>query len=221
MQIGIIGAGSLGTGLAKRLVGKGHSVMLSFSRDCEKLKTTANSLHAYAGTPAEAVDFADVVCLATPWTATAEALKQVGLPEKDKLLWDCTNALKPDLSGLLIGTTTSGGEQVATLAAWATVVKAIPPFAEFLHSPTKPSRERRSAVFICSDHPKARDVVARLVEEIGGHPVDAGPLKVARYAEPAGMLLVQLAYVQGLGPRIGFSLLNESAMQHNFEPQRN
>jgi predicted dinucleotide-binding enzyme len=47
--------------------------------------------------------------------------------------------------------------------------------------------------------------VARLVEEIGGHPVDAGPLKVARYVEPAGMLLVQLAYVQGLGPESPFA----------------
>ena len=64
---------------------------------------------------------------------------------------------------------------------------------------------------ICGDEFSAREIVARLVEEIGGHSVDAGPLTIARYEEPAGMLLVQLAYVQGLGSRIGFSLVNQIA----------
>jgi predicted dinucleotide-binding enzyme len=54
-------------------------------------------------------------------------------------------------------------------------------------------------------------VVATLVSDIGAAPVDAGPLKLARYAEPAAMLLVQLAYAQGFGPRIGLSLIRETA----------
>ena len=144
MNIGIIGAGNLGTGLAKRLIGSGHSVMLSFRRDPERLKATARSLGAQACTSAETVDFAEVVCLATPWMATAEALKQAGKPAKNKILWDCTNASKPDMSGLVIGTTTSGGEEVAKLATWATVVKAIPPFTELLHLPNKLSECIRS-----------------------------------------------------------------------------
>jgi predicted dinucleotide-binding enzyme len=37
--------------------------------------------------------------------------------------------------------------------------------------------------------------------------VDAGPLANARYTEPLGMLLVQLAYAEGLGPRIGVAFL--------------
>jgi predicted dinucleotide-binding enzyme len=37
--------------------------------------------------------------------------------------------------------------------------------------------------------------------------VDAGPLENARYVEPAGFLLVRLAYGLGLGSRIGLSLL--------------
>ncbi|WP_042875718.1 hypothetical protein [Cupriavidus necator] len=40
------------------------------------------------------------------------------------------------MSGLLVGTDTSGAEEIARLAPWATVVKAIPPFAELLHSPS-------------------------------------------------------------------------------------
>jgi len=210
MNIGIIGAGNLGSGLAKRLAAKGHAVMLSFSKDAEKLRRTAGSMGAAAGTPAEAVDFADVAVLASRWTATPEALRQVGTVAKTKVLWDCTNALKPDMSGLAVGTTTSGAEEIAGLAPWANVVKAIPPFAEVLHSTNSLIGGLRSGVFVCGDNPEAREVVARLVEDIGAAPVIAGPLLLARYTEPAAMLLVHLAYLQGFGARIGLILAHET-----------
>jgi predicted dinucleotide-binding enzyme len=210
MNIGIIGAGNLGSGLAKRLAAKGHAVMLSFSKETEKLRRTADSMGAAAGTPAEAVDFADVAVLASPWAATPEALRQVGTVAKTKVLWDCTNALKPDMSGLAVGTTTSGAEEIARLAPWANVVKAIPPFAEVLHSTNPLIGGLRSGVFVCGDNPEAREVVARLVEDIGAAPVIAGPLLLARYTEPAAMLLVHLAYLQGFGARIGLILTHET-----------
>lgn len=213
MKIGIIGAGNVGTGLTKRLVAKGHSVMLSFSRDTEKLKATASAIGASVGTVAEASQFGDLVVLATPWTATAGALKQVGKGPQKKLLWDCTNALKPDMSGLLVGTNTSGGEEVAKLVPWAKVVKAIPPFAELMHSTSMLVNGKSVSVFVCGDDSDARVVVAKLVEDIGAAPVDAGPLALARYTEPAAMLLVQMAYAQGFGPRIGMSLIRETTAQ--------
>jgi 8-hydroxy-5-deazaflavin:NADPH oxidoreductase len=210
VNIGIIGAGNVGTGLAKRFVANGHSVMLSFSLDMDKLNATAAELGARVGTVAQAVQFADVVVLATPWTVTPDALRQTGSAQGKKIMWDCTNALKPDLSGLAIGTTTSGAEEIAKLAPWATVVKAIPPFAQMLHSPSMLIGEHRAGVFVCGDDADARAIVAKLVDEIGAQPVDAGPLALARYAEPAAMLLVQLAYQQGFGARIGLSLLQET-----------
>ncbi|PMS23895.1 F420-dependent NADP oxidoreductase [Trinickia dabaoshanensis] len=206
MRIGVIGAGNVGLGIAKRLITKGHSVMLSFCLDAGRLPSTAASLRARAGTVSEAVAFADVVVLAVPWGAVSEALSQVG-DAPPRILWDCTNALKPDLSGLAIGTVTSGGEEVAKLAPWATVVKAIPPFAQMLHSPNMLIGDKRTDVFVCGDDENARTVVARLVREIDAQPIDAGPLSLARYAEPAAMLLVQLAYSRKWGPRIGMSVL--------------
>jgi predicted dinucleotide-binding enzyme len=209
MNIGIVGAGDLGTGLAKQLVKFGHEVMLSFSRDLAKLRNVASSLGTKVGAPAEAAAFGEVIVLATTWSSTAEALRQIGIVQGGKLLWDCTNALKPDMSGLAIGTTTSGGEQVALGAPWAKVVKAIPPFAEVLHSSRPLVGGVLPGVFVCGDDAEARKTIARLVEHIGGAPVDAGPLSLARYAEPAAMLLVQLAYVQGFGPRIGFAVTRD------------
>jgi predicted dinucleotide-binding enzyme len=122
MRIGIIGAGNVGTGLAKLLTSK-HEVMLSFSRDRTKLDAAAKSFGARAGEVAETAAFAEVIVLATPYTSNEGALKQAGTPESGKIIWDCTNPFKPDFSGLLIGTTTSAGEQTATLAPWARVVK--------------------------------------------------------------------------------------------------
>ena len=213
MNIGIIGAGNVGTGLAKHLKARGHAVMLSFSKETGKLKPAAESLGVQTGTPADAAGFADVMVLATPWSATAEAVRQIGRPAENKILWDCTNSLKADMSGLQIGTTTSGGEEVAKLAPWARVVKAIPPFAEVLHSSSELVGGARPAVFVCGDYADARLVVCGLIKDIGGEPVDAGPLHLARYTEPAAMLLVQLAYMQGFGARIGLTLARDGAAQ--------
>jgi predicted dinucleotide-binding enzyme len=211
MKIGIIGAGNLGTAMAVRLSKMGHAVMLSFSKDLGKLKAAAGSLGARVGAPAEAVEFGDIIILATPWMATAEAFRQIGKVTASKIIWDCTNALKPDMSGLLIGMTNSGGEEVARLAPWARVVKAIPPFAELLHSSNTLINGARPGVFVCGDDADARKIVAGLVADIGAEPIDAGPLHLARYTEPACMLLAHLAYVQAWGARIGLTLARETS----------
>jgi 8-hydroxy-5-deazaflavin:NADPH oxidoreductase len=202
MKIAIIGAGNLGTGLAKHLVRGGHQVFLSFSRNAEETAQSAGSIGAQSGTPSEATMHADVVVLAPPWTAVGEALQQAG-PLDGKVIWDCTNPLNPDLSGLLLGTTTSAGEEVARLAPSAHVVKAIPPFAEILHGPPLPPGTPLPSTFVCGDDAEAKRVVSELVSVIGAEPVDSGPLAAARFAEPAAMLLVHLAYRQGMGGRIG------------------
>lgn len=207
MKIGIIGAGNVGTGLAKHLVSKGHEVMFSFSKDPSKLEATARTFGASSGTVEATVAFADMVVLTTPYAAIAEALKQAGNPSERKILWDCTNALRPDMSGLVVGTTWSAGEEVQKQAPWARVVKAIPPFAEVLHSGQLALKGGLIGVFACSDDASAKATVSRLLEEIGVAVTDAGPLTNSRYAEPAAFLLVQLAYALGHGSRIGLALV--------------
>jgi 8-hydroxy-5-deazaflavin:NADPH oxidoreductase len=211
MKIGIIGAGNVGTGLTKYLVPAGHEVMFSFSKDMAQLRATAQQFGASAGTVAEAVAFADVVVLCTPFAATAAALSQVGDVAGRKPLWDCTNALKPDLSGLVIGTTTSAGEEVQKLAPWADVIKGIPPFAEVLHSGNVKLQGGSIGVFTCGDNAAAKQLVTGLLMTLGVSVTDAGPLVNSRYTEAAGFLLIQLAYAQGLGARIGLALHQDKA----------
>ena len=174
MNIGIIGAGNLGTGLVKRLSAKGHAVMLSFSRDPGRLSDIAQAFGARAGTPAEAAEFGETAVLAVPWAAVPEALRQAGNVAGKKPLWDCTNALTADMSDLAIGFTTSAGEEAARLAPWALVVKGIPPFAETLHSSSPAIGGAYPDVFLCGDDDGARKTIATLVEDIGASPVDAG-----------------------------------------------
>lgn len=213
MKIGIVGAGNIGTGIGKRLAAKGHDIMVSFGRSPDKVQAAADAIGggARAGTPAEAARHGDVVIVATPWGVTLDTIKGLSGDLAGKIVWDATNPLKADMSGLEIGTTTSAGEEIAKAIPGAKVVKAIPPFAEVLHSPSTHIAAGRPGVFVCGDDADARKVVVELVEAIDAEGVDAGPLMLARYTEPAGMLLVQLAYMQGMGARIGLSLLRDHA----------
>ena len=213
MKIGIIGAGHVGTGIGKRLVARGHTVLLSFSRSPDKLEEAVATLggNTRAGSAEEAATFGDVVLFATPWAVTLDAARQAAPFLDGKVVWDATNPLLPDMSGLALGTTTSGGEALAATVPEARVVKAVPPFAEVLHATSTRIDGRRPAVFVCGDDEAARQVVLGLVEDIEASGIDAGPLNLARYAEPLGMLLVQLAYGRGFGARIGADLLRETA----------
>jgi predicted dinucleotide-binding enzyme len=205
MKIGVIGAGNVGTAIAMRLVPHGHQVMLSYSKDLARLQTTAAAFGAAAGTPAEAVRFGDVVAIAVPWSSIDDALKQAG-DLSGRLVWDCTNALKPDLSGLAIGTTTSASEVIQQRVPSARVIKAIPPFADLLHSDDPTLKGTPAGVFVCGNDLAAKATVSELVAQLPATVVDAGPLENARYVEPASFLLVRLAYGLGLGSRIGLFL---------------
>jgi predicted dinucleotide-binding enzyme len=209
VRVGIIGAGNVGVGLGRRLAARGHDVVVSFARSAEKVQAAAAAIGggARAGTPEDAARHGDVVIVATPWGATVDALRPLAGALAGTVVWDATNPLKPDLSGLSLGLTTSGGEEVANALPGARVGKAVPPFAAWLQSDATDIAGRKPAVFVCGDDAAARGAVRALVADLDADAVDAGPLANARYTEPLGMLLVQLAYAEGLGPRIGVAFL--------------
>lgn len=146
MNIGIIGAGNIGAAFAKRLGAAGHQVMPSFHKDSGELEATARA----PAPPSQAASFGEVVVLSVPWSTIELALRQAG-PLYGKVLWDCTNALTPDLTGLDVGTTTSGGEIVAHLAPGARVVNGIPPSAPLLLSDNPTIGGKPVGCFLCSD----------------------------------------------------------------------
>jgi predicted dinucleotide-binding enzyme len=194
--------------LGRKLAKAGHDVVFG-TRDPsgEKVKVLLKECGAKASAQpvSKAVIGAQVVVLATPWAATQQAVKEAG-GLKGKVVVDCTNPLAPDLGSLVVGHTTSGGEQIASWIPEAHVVKAF-------NSTGSGNMEaphyhgQALTMFICGDDTEARKTVTRLVEEIGFEVCDAGPLAMSRCLEPLAMLWIALAYRQGLGVNIGLKLL--------------
>ncbi len=208
MKIGIIGAGNVGSALGRGWAAKGHDITFGVrnpgdAKTQEAVKAMGG--RARAVSVRDAASGAEVLVLATPWEAAQDAIKAAG-DLAGKILVDATNPLKPDLSGLALGHTTSAAEEVARWAPGARVIKAFNTIgAKHMASP-RFGRESAS-MFICGNDATAKKTVAALAEALGFEPVDAGPLAQARLLEPLGMLWISMALAYGQGLDIAFRLL--------------
>ena len=180
MKIGIIGAGHIGANAAKLFAGAGHDVAISNSRGPETLKELAEELgeNVRAVTADEAAGFGDVVFISIPFgkykDLPAEALT-------GKLVIDSNNYY-PDRDGnyaeLDEGTTTSS-ELLAGYLKGARIVKAFNTiWFEHLKSQgnTDLAPEDRRVIFIAGDDERAKETVAKLIDDIGFAAVDTGLL---------------------------------------------
>jgi NADPH-dependent F420 reductase len=208
MKIAIIGAGNVGSTLGKAWAEKGHDIFFGVRhpRD-DKTRQLVDSIgpKVHAGTIPEAAAFGEVVVLATPWQATEAAVEQAG-DLAGKVLIDCTNPLKADLSGLEVGLSTSGAEQVSRWAKGARVFKAFNTTGfNIMADPVIDGT--RTVMLVCGDDEAARPTVLQLASDIGFDAVDAGKLVQARLLEPWAMLWISLAFRGSLGRDFGFALL--------------
>lgn len=203
MNIGILGAGSVGSTLGRRLAAVGHHVSYGV-RDVNKREQL---LEGHPGTAVvvrtmELPGRSDILVLAVPFPAMEDALKGLG-NVTGKILIDATNPLKPDLSGLVVTGEDSAGERVARLAKGARVVKAFNTIgAPVMADPVIGSE--RAMLTVCSDDAQAKQVVMGLGLELGFDAVDFGPLRNARLSETLAMAWIWLAYVGRWGT--GFAL---------------
>src|SRR5262249_34090766 len=125
MRIAVIGAGNVGGTLGAGWASRGHQVFFGVRDTADpKLEELLARMrgNVHAGGVKEAAASCEVVALTVPWPAAENALRGAG-DLGGKILLDCTNPLKPDLSGLTVGYTASGAEQVAAWARGARVVK--------------------------------------------------------------------------------------------------
>ncbi|MGH7247135.1 MAG: NADPH-dependent F420 reductase [Pseudomonadota bacterium] len=208
MNIAILGVGNVGVALGGSWARKGHLVVFGV-RDPASRDVSASLARiggkARAASVADAAAAGEIVALAVPWPAVPDALRAAG-NLAGKILFDCTNPLLPDLSGLDVGLTTSAGEKVAALAPGARVVKIFNTTGSGNMADSAYGSERPT-MFYCGDDPSAKTIAGQLAAEIGFDPIDAGPLRQARLLEPYALLWISLAVQRGLGTGIAFKLM--------------
>lgn len=204
MTVAIVGAGRLGQALGRALAKRGTRVHFGVPEPERHaaLSRRFSAGCAPVGTVAEAIASADIVVLAVPYAAALQVARDVG-DWANRVLVDATNPIEPGMTGLLVGTTTSGAQQIALLAHNARVVKAFSSTGfENLAQPQFPG----GSLFmpVAGDDAVARQKVLTLATLIGFDAVDLGGLAAARYIEPWAMVWIEMSMRLGYGRRFGF-----------------
>lgn len=178
--IGFIGAGQIGSQVARLAIANGYDVVLSNSRGPETLTDLVAELgpKARAATPVEAAGAGEIVVVSIPLKAVRSVPVE---PLKGKIVID-TNNYYPDRDGHIAeldneSTTTS--ELLQRHLPASKVVKAFNHiYAAQLTTDGRPAgTPNRRALVIAGDDEQAKAVVTRLLDRFGFDTVDAGPLK--------------------------------------------
>jgi predicted dinucleotide-binding enzyme len=182
VRIGIVGAGRIGGNAARLLARAGHELVLSFSRDQERLEQLASEIGAVAGTPREATKFGEVVVLSVPWSLVDEALGQAG-PLDGKIVIDTTNQFGhrglDDLGG------PTAAEVNAARMPGARYTKAFNTLTSgFQAEAAGRTGPNRVVMFLCGEDEEAKRIVSALIDEAGFTPVDIGGTADAAPMEP-------------------------------------
>jgi 8-hydroxy-5-deazaflavin:NADPH oxidoreductase len=208
MRIGILGSGLMGGKLGTLFARAGHQVVFSYARSEEKLKRLARKAggKARAGTPREAAQEADAVLLAVHWSRIDDVLALAG-DLAGKPVLTCSLPMNADDTALAVGHASSGAEELARKIPAARVVAAFNTVPSEVLFDVYAARRKasRPSLAYCGDERRAKRTAARLIRDVGFEPLDAGPLRIARYTEPFGLLVAQLAYESKGGPRLAYT----------------
>jgi 8-hydroxy-5-deazaflavin:NADPH oxidoreductase len=199
MNVTIIGTGNMARGIGRRLVAGGHAVTV-LGKEVEAAEEAVAELgadSATAGRSGEAIDD-EVVVLAVYYPDAQAAVEQYGDGLAGKVLVDITNPVNETYDGLVTPADSSAAQELAASAPEARVVKAFnTTFATTLSEGQV--GDQQLDVFIAGDDEEAKGIVAKLVEDGGLRPIDAGPLKRARELEAAGLLHMSVQDALGTG----------------------
>jgi 8-hydroxy-5-deazaflavin:NADPH oxidoreductase len=199
MRYFIIGAGEIGTALARAFVRKNISVGIANSREPATIAPLTKELgpKVVAQSLRDAYE-AEMIFLAVPFSAHQDVAKQF-THWNGKIVVDVTNAFQvapAELGGRL------SSEVVAQAFVGARLVKAFNhlPARQLGTNPLVPGQ--RQAVFISSNHAEASAAVAALATQLDFAPIELGrldqggaPLHVLDGGVPGALLFQNLAEI--------------------------
>ena len=178
MTIGIIGAGNIGTALAKALGRAGIDAIISNSRGPDTLKDLAREAgpSIRTGTREEAAA-QDIVLVAVNWSKIPAALR--GLPDWDgRIVIDANNPIEGPLfkPAELNGRVSS--EVFAELVPGARVVKAFNHLLAHVLAGDPQAEGGRRVLFYSGDDARAKAEIGSLIERLGFFGIDLGSLSI-------------------------------------------
>jgi len=179
MRIGIIGAGNIGGNLARRFAQLGHEVFIANSRGPETLRDFARETGAKPVTPAEAARKGEVVIVTIPEKNIPKLPDDLFADTPQNAVIVDTGNYYPRRDGQI-----SEIESGVTESRWVSsqlgrpVVKAFNNiYAQHLLERGKPrGAAGRIALPVAGDDKRAKEIVIKLLDELGFDGVDAGGL---------------------------------------------
>ena len=178
--LGLIGAGNIGSQLARLAAAHGYDVVISNSRGPETLSALVAELgpHARAATVVEAAKAGDIVVVTIPLKHYRTVPVE---PLAGKVVID-TNNYYPQRDGHipeLDNESTTTSELLQAHLPASKIVKAFNHIhaAQLTTDGRSAGTKGRRALAIAGDDADAKVTVARLIDEFGFDVVDAGPLK--------------------------------------------
>lgn len=200
------GTGALGSGLARRWVRAGYSVIIG-SRDAAKAAQTAAGLGSPAArgmTMADAARAADIVVVAVPFANQIDTLAAIAPGCANKLVIDTTVPLVPPKVGTVQLPDADSAATIARLNLDSSV-KVVSAFHNVSAAKLQADGPIACDVLVFGDEPASRDTAIRLVEAAGLRGFHGGPLANSAAAEALTSVLItinRLYKVDGAGIRI-------------------
>ena len=188
MRIGIVGAGMIGSTLAKLWVDRDHEVRLS-SRHPNELQPIVKRLgeRASAGTPQEAVEFGDVVMISVPLKVMPELSRDLGPLLAGKIVLDTGNAYEQRDGSFAREATRDPRGSAGWSASMFPRARWVKAFNTVYYKTLEKEAHRNGdqvGIPLASDDKEALDVTAGLVRDAGFDPVLVGDLSLGRKFEP-------------------------------------
>jgi 8-hydroxy-5-deazaflavin:NADPH oxidoreductase len=208
MRIGIIGAGMIGSTLAKLWADANHEIVIS-SRHPDKLQSLVEALgpRASAGTPEEAAKRGEAILLTVPLKAVPALANDLAPLLRDKVVLDTGNAYAQRDGDLAREASRNPRGSAAWAAALFPQSKWVKAFNSVYYK-TLASEAHRSSdpvgIPLASDSPEALDVASQLVRDAGFEPVVIGDLSRGKEFEP--------------GTPVYNTGMSASALRKAFEP---
>jgi predicted dinucleotide-binding enzyme len=189
MRLGIVGAGKIGTAVARAAVAGGYDVAISGSGAAERIELIVDVLApgAHAVTTGDVVGDADLIVLAVPMHRFRGLQPDLFA---DKILvdamnyWEEIDGADEELAAAPMGTSVVVQQQFPS----ARVVKSLNHLGYFKFDQARrpPGAPDRLALAAAGNDPDAVAAVMQLIDRLGFDAVDAGPLQAGVALQPGG-----------------------------------